>query len=178
MKRLLFLSLIGLCVPSAITLAASITGRVRDANTNAYLLGATVTIQELGRTATTNVDGTYAISGIPAGNYDLQVSYLGYDDVSQPVALSGAAETRTDFSIGREVVSLGVFVVEGTREGQARALQQKRSASNITDIVAADAVGKFPDGNAAEALRRIPGVSLESTRAKAGSWSCAASTRP
>src|SRR5688572_1096104 len=161
MKRWLFLSLIGLCVPSAIALAASITGRVRDANTNAYLLGATVTIAELGRTATTNADGTYSLSGVPAGNYTLNTSYLGYQDVSQPVALSGSGETRTDISIGAEIINLGAFVVEGTREGQARALQQKRSLSNITDIVSADAVGKFPDGNAAEALRRIPGVSLE-----------------
>jgi two-component system cell cycle response regulator len=54
MKRLFIAALIGLSVPSALTLAASITGRVRDANTNAYLLGATVTLQELGRTTSTN----------------------------------------------------------------------------------------------------------------------------
>jgi hypothetical protein len=29
------------------------------------------------------------------------------------------------------------------------------------DAVSADAVGRFPDANAAEALRRIPGVAME-----------------
>ena len=159
--RLIFAGLIGACLPSVLLLAASITGRVRDANTNTYLPGATVTLPQLGRTVTTNADGTFTLSGVPAGSHQLQVSYLGYEDVSQAVTVAGNADTKADVSIGREVVALGAFVVEGSREGQARALQQKRSAANITDIVSADAVGKFPDGNAAEALRRIPGVSLE-----------------
>ncbi len=60
-----------------------------------------------------------------------------------------------------EVITLEKFVVEGERAGQARALKQKRESDNIMDAVAADAVGKFPDGNAAEALRRVPGISLE-----------------
>ncbi len=43
----------------------------------------------------------------------------------------------------------------------ALARQQKRGARNILDSVSADAMGRFPDDNAAEALRRIPGVSME-----------------
>lgn len=52
-------------------------------------------------------------------------------------------------------------MVEGNREGQARALQQKRTADNILDVVSADNLGKLPDGNAAEAVRRLPGVFAE-----------------
>ncbi len=47
------------------------------------------------------------------------------------------------------------------REGTALARDEKRSAPNIMDVVSADSMGRFPDANAAEALRRIPGVSLE-----------------
>ena len=45
--------------------------------------------------------------------------------------------------------------------GTALARDEKRSAPNIMDVVSADSVGRFPDANAAEALRRIPGVSME-----------------
>ena len=45
--------------------------------------------------------------------------------------------------------------------GMALARQQKRGADNILDSVSADAMGRFPDDNAAEALRRIPGVSMD-----------------
>ncbi len=159
--RLLATGLCGLVFVQTALPAATVSGRVRDANTNAYVLGATVAVRELERSTATTSGGDFLFHNIPAGSYTLVVSYLGYDDVTQTVAVAAEGEVRADFSIGAEVVSLGAFVVEGTREGQARALQQKRSAPNIMDAVAADAVGKFPDGNAAEALRRIPGVSLE-----------------
>ncbi len=140
--------------------AASITGQVRDANTNAYLLGANVSIRELQRTTSTSAGGEYTLANIPPGTYTVVASHLGYDDVTETVTVAEAG-ARADFAIRSDVLSLGAVVVEGTREGQARALQQKKAAPNIMDAVAADAVGKFPDGNAAEALRRIPGISLE-----------------
>jgi TonB-dependent receptor len=40
-------------------------------------------------------------------------------------------------------------------------LQQKRSADNVMEVVAADSLGKLPDGNAGEAVRRLPGVFAE-----------------
>ena len=45
--------------------------------------------------------------------------------------------------------------------GAALARDEKRSAPTIMDVVSADSVGRFPDANAAEALRRVPGVSME-----------------
>lgn len=161
-----FLRLSAFCLCASVVLsvaaqAASLTGRVRDSNTNSLLYGATVTISELGRTATSEAGGAFSFGGIPAGSYTVVVSYLGYNDVRQSVTVTEAGENAVEIVLGGEVVKLANFVVEGAREGQARALQQKRSADNIMDAVSADAVGKFPDGNAAEALRRVPGVSLE-----------------
>lgn len=141
--------------------AALLTGRVIDANTNAYLLGSTVAVKELGRSTSTEVGGAYSLSNLPAGTYTVTVSYLGYQDVTQTVTVSDGADNRIDFAVGREVVKMAALVVEGSREGQARALQQKRTSDNILDVVAADSVGKLPDGNAAEAVRRLPGVFAE-----------------
>jgi TonB-dependent receptor len=44
--------------------------------------------------------------------------------------------------------------------GQAKALNRQKNAINISNIVAADQIGRFPDKNASEATQRIPGVSL------------------
>jgi len=159
-KCLILVALCGVCLFGAALQAASLAGRVRDASNNAYLLGATVTIRELERSTNTGAGGDYFFANVAPGTYTLAVSHLGYEDTAESVTV-GPGETRKNLSIGSEVLSLGAFVVEGTREGQARALQQKRAAANIMDAISADAVGKFPDGNAAEALRRVPGVSLE-----------------
>jgi TonB-dependent receptor len=45
-------------------------------------------------------------------------------------------------------------------EGQAAALNRQRNAINITNIVAADQIGRFPDKNTAEATQRIPSITL------------------
>ncbi len=158
--RLLAVSLAVLTL-SPFSAAANLSGRVRDANTNAYLLGATVTLRELSLEATTDREGGFVFNDLAAGTYTLATAYLGYTDVTQSVTVPADSTRLLDVTIGAELVKLGRFVVEGAREGQARALQQKRSANMIMDAVSADAVGKFPDGNAAEALRRVPGVSLE-----------------
>lgn len=141
--------------------AASISGRVQDANTASYMFGANVTINELNRSETTQSDGSFTFANVPAGDYTLTISYIGYDNVTKGVHVDADSEARTDIALGSEVVKLGSFVVEGEREGQARALQQKRYAPNIVDVVSADSAGKLPDGNAAEAVRRLPGVFAE-----------------
>ncbi|WP_438481120.1 TonB-dependent receptor [Oleiharenicola lentus] len=159
--RRLAASLLGFALLNTLASAATINGRVRDSNTNSYLLGATVTVSGLDRTTTTSTEGGFSISNVPAGTYTVTVSSLGFADFSEQVTLA-ENDTRTlQIAVKSDVVDLGKFVIAGSREGQARALQQKRSASNIMDAVSADAVGKLPDGNAAEALRRVPGISLE-----------------
>lgn len=159
--RRLVASLFGVALLVSQASAATITGRVRDSNTNSSLLGATVTVRELDRSTSTNAGGDFSLSNIPAGTYTLTVSSIGFNDRNETVVVAESGTAPVEVGLQSEVVKLGNFVVEGTREGQARALQQKRSAANIMDAVSADAIGKFPDGNAAEALRRIPGVSME-----------------
>ena len=51
-------------------------------------------------------------------------------------------------------------VVTGQREAQRAAIEVKREALVVSDVVSADDIGKLPDHNTAAALRRIPGVSI------------------
>jgi TonB-dependent receptor len=139
----------------------TIAGRVRDANTNSYLASASVRIVDLDRRTTTLSGGEFFFGSVPVGEHTLLISYIGYDDVREAVVVKAAAEASVQVDLGTEVVRLGKLVVVGEREGQARALQQKRMADSIIDVVSADSAGKLPDGNAAEAVRRLPGVFAE-----------------
>jgi iron complex outermembrane receptor protein len=51
-------------------------------------------------------------------------------------------------------------VVNGYRESLQDAQARKRAASQIVDSIVADAIGKLPDTNTAEALQRVPGVQI------------------
>lgn len=137
----------------------TLSGRVTDATTAAFLTGATVAILDSDLAATVEHDGSYRISGLPAGPATAVVTYVGYAAQNRAITLSADGANRLDLALSPEVIRLGAFVVEGAREGQARAINQQRTATNLKNIISADAIGNFPDVNAAEALKRMPGVS-------------------
>jgi iron complex outermembrane recepter protein len=53
------------------------------------------------------------------------------------------------------------LVVTGIRGSLQQSLQSKRTADAVIDTITAEDVGKFPDKNVAEALQRVPGVSIQ-----------------
>lgn len=57
--------------------------------------------------------------------------------------------------------TLQTIVVHGQAESLNNALDLQQAADNIVSAVSADDIGQLPDTNAAEALQRVPGVTLE-----------------
>lgn len=53
------------------------------------------------------------------------------------------------------------IVVYGQAESLDQSLQEQRASNRIKSVVKADGIGQLPDDNAAEALQRLPGVSIE-----------------
>ncbi len=70
-------------------------------------------------------------------------------------AAPAAAQTQTAAPTDVEEV-----VVQGLRESLARAVEVKRQASQVVDVITAEDVGKLPDDNVAEALQRVTGVQI------------------
>lgn len=139
--------------------ATAVHGRVSDASSHQFLIGAEVALAGTSFATTTKSDGTFELRDVPPGAYRATVSSVGYLAKDFPVVVTGGAATSLQAELTGEIFRLGEFKVEGAREGQARAINQQRAATNLKNIVAADAIGNFPDVNAAEALKRLPGVS-------------------
>jgi len=55
----------------------------------------------------------------------------------------------------------GDIVVSGYRGSLREAINVKRNANAVVDVITAEDVGKFPDRNVAESLSHIPGVSID-----------------
>jgi len=142
------------------TSAASLAGTVKDAQ-GGVLPGATIAVvfEATGaRTQTvTRPDGKYSIAGLRTGAYRVTASMPQFRDGVTTVTIEPNQERQLDITLQLAKMTEQLTV----RAGTALATDEKRAAANIIDVVAADAMGRFPDANAAEALRRIPGVSLE-----------------
>jgi TonB-dependent receptor len=142
------------------TMGGDIVGIVIRSSDRAALPGAAITVAENGRSATSDSRGSFTISGLPEGSYTLHARFTGIDPKTETVAVPATGTVNLNLSLGEEIVQLEAFTVEGYREGRARALQQKQKQTNISDIIAADAIGNLPDRNVAEAVRRLPGVNM------------------
>lgn len=139
-----------------------IVGKIRD--TSGPLQGATLKIDKSIVGGTTGYDGQFELKTNLTGVFDLIISYMGYDD--QHFSIDMAKDKVIDLGVvemqkgGRKEIA-AVVVSGAYRPSQLRALQLKKSSPNIVETLAADAIGKLPDRNAAEAVQRIQGVSIE-----------------
>lgn len=156
-------SLLALGVASAGLIQAAsadvITGQVTDVSGEAPLQGAIVTIEELGRTATSDRYGDYRFNNIPAGDYTLSVSYIGADVVTSDVSLAGSA--AVNFTVGSDIRYMDNVLVVGSTAAQAGAINQQRASNAIISVVDSDGLGNFPDTTVADSLGRVPGLSIE-----------------
>lgn len=91
----------------------SINGRVTDAK-NEGIPGVTVLVDGTSVGGSTNADGTYTISGVPAGTQTLIISFVGYSTVRQPVTVSaGKTTTVAAQKLSENATALGEAVVIG-----------------------------------------------------------------
>ena len=160
MKKLLTL----LFMVSAVLLThaqqrSQIAGRVSDSE-NLAMPGANVYIESLKTGAVTDVNGDYTIVDVPAGTYEVSISYIGYQEERQTVTVTAGRVAVANFRL-KPGIMLGEVEIGASLQGQAKALNQQNNSPNITNIVASDQVGRFPDANIGDALKRLPGINVE-----------------
>lgn len=123
------------------------------------LPGATVQIETLNRGAVTDQSGRFVMTGVASGSYTLQVSYIGFQTATQQVEVS--ADVEVEFRLTPGIIRGDeVLVVSERLAGEAKALNQQRANMNVTNVVSTDQIGKFPDSNVGDALKRIPSITV------------------
>lgn len=134
-------------------------GRIIDKG-NQTLPGASIYIEKLQMGVTSDVNGFFTLSNLEPGTYTVKVSYVGYSPVELKLTIPTGKTLEHDFVLNEGVELLEV-VVGGAFQGQRRALSQQRSMLGMGHVVSADQVGKFPDSNIGDALKRIPGINVQ-----------------
>lgn len=77
-----------------------------------------------------------------------------------PAESAGPADAEVSNEPGSEII------VTGIRGSLQRNMEIKRSASGVVDAISAEDIGKFPDANVADALQRLPGISIQRSGAR------------
>lgn len=162
-RTLLRAALLTSTVLAAPAFAQDLTGTVADSTHTRTLEGAEVRIVELGRVVEAGRDGSFRFTDIPPGTYTVEVRYVGAAPETRTVDIRADTALVADFALAPANTAAGSddILVVGIAANQASALSRKRSADGVESVLSRDAIGQNPDQNVAEALRRVPGVSIQ-----------------
>lgn len=146
---------------SIIETAGSV-GSIRDRvvnEENEILPGAIVYIEELHTGVTSDANGFYNFSNIKPGTYNVSIRYIGYSPTKAKITITSDKAIEKVFKLSEG--QLQEVNVNGAFQGQRRALSMQQNAMGVSNVVSADQVGKFPDSNIGDALKRINGVNVQ-----------------
>lgn len=149
---------------------ATLRGAVSNGNTQLFLDRAEVKVEGTQFVALTDRDGTYSLT-LPAGTYNLSVSYAGLDTEKRSVTLAAGATSKQDFNLTAGIYKLDAFVVASEVEGNAAAVNQQKKSDFFVQAISADTLGNVAEGNIGEFLRYVPGIQVNFSNADASTVS-------
>lgn len=166
-KRLTLSLLLLMCSTLVWAQSGLLKGRVTD-ELGLPMPGANVMISDLNKGTSTDKDGYFTIYEMPEGTFEVQVSFVGYKPLTTQAIINQGKTTVLNVAMEPGYDAQGEVMVVGDRlKGQAKALNKQRNNSNITNVVAADQIGRFPDANIGDALKRIPGITMQNDQGEA-----------
>lgn len=156
MKQILMIWFIALCyIPMALSAqprtSATISGKVIDANSSKPLVGATVYFPDFKRGAVVGEDGEFSITGVPTGEYIIEISHFGYKTQVEKIN-TDEYQYQTFFLIP-SIVEQEKVIVTGVSSAMSA-----RKAPIAVQLINKRELLSTPSTNLMDAISKVPGV--------------------
>lgn len=138
----------------------SLKGVVTDSLSGETLVGANIFIVGTALGSASDIQGEFRINNVPEGNQRLRVSYIGYKSKTFNITIQQEKSLELNVSLVPDVIEGETVVVTGQALGQAAAINQQLTSNTIVNVISEEKIQELPDANAAEAIGRLPGVSV------------------
>ncbi len=164
-KRYYYLVVLCLFLPiMGFSQSTHLKGKVIDADDQSPLIGAHIKLTNKENNATTSIvadkEGRFSFPSISIGkNYNIEVSYVGYEAYTTEILMDAAEKDLGTLSIKQGTAYLKEVRVVGI----ADRVEQKGD----TTIYNADAFKTAPDASAEDLVRKMPGITTENGTVKA-----------
>lgn len=161
----------GFAAPAAAT--GTIEGRIFNPRSGTVVEGARVSIESTSLVTFSDTDGIFRLAEVPAGQVQLRIFYTGFSPQVENVTVTAGQRVERDITLAvsrpdalkadEKVVQLGEFLVGESREMEAAAIaiNEQRFAPNVKTVVSTDEFGAVAEGNVAEFLRYLPGLTVD-----------------
>ncbi len=143
-----------------------ISGTLVDADTGEILRAAQIIVEGTSFVAYSDLDGNFRMRDIPAGTYTLQIDKFGYQNATVTDLVVTVGEV-TSIELGMKidagnVIEFEAFVISASevQSTEVRLLADRQNASAISDAIGSEDFSRFGAGDAADAMSRVTGVSI------------------
>ncbi|HEV8448353.1 MAG TPA: TonB-dependent receptor [Gemmatimonadaceae bacterium] len=141
----------------------SIRGTVTRADTHSPISGATVSVANPQRIATTDQKGAYVLRNLPAGTYVVTTTAIGRAPDSGSVAVPATGTVSHEVSLKEGSLLLSSVIVSATRT----AVEASKVTATV-NVLTSEQVRQTPAREAQDMLREIPAVELPRTSSLVG----------
>ena len=138
----------------------TIVGSVADKN-QATLPGATVKLDPGNISATSDSQGQFTITNLAPGAYTIRAVYVGFAPSTARVTVTAGQVVRANLAMDVATETELIIVTAERAHGEAEAINEERVADNILNILPSEVITSLPNANIADAVGRLPGVTLE-----------------
>ncbi|WP_283563128.1 TonB-dependent receptor [Hymenobacter sp. H14-R3] len=145
----------------------SIQGTFKDAKTQEPIIGGTAHLENTTIAGPTDVKGVFLLTKVPVGEYTLRISSVSYKTVTvQQVAVVAGKTTVVNGKLEADNQQLDEVVVSGVRRTntEVSVINEIRQANVVVSGISSEQIVKTQDRDAAEVVRRIPGVTIVDNR--------------
>jgi hypothetical protein len=141
----------------------TISGSIIDLITGEGVIGANVVIDGTSTGSSTDVFGKFTIDYLKPGSYNLVVTSISYKVKKlENVMVETGKITNINSTLEEDIAELENIVVSGLREtnNDLSLLNSIRASTHVISGISAEQISKTQDRDAAQVVRRIPGITL------------------
>lgn len=141
-----------------------IRGTVFDAATGEALIGVTIVVEGTVKGTVTDIDGKFEFQ-VESGTYTLKISYVSYTTliIENTTVVSGEVALLDNILLKENAQQLTEVVIsaQAIKVTEEALLAVKMKSANLLDGISSTSFRKIGDSDAAAAVKRVPGVSVE-----------------
>ncbi|RIJ36663.1 TonB-dependent receptor [Pontibacter oryzae] len=144
----------------------TLKGKVTDKTTGEEVIGAVVFIKGTAKGTTTDYEGKFTLPLEP-GAYNVSVTFVSYKPFEQAGVQVAAGQTKTlNVQLEQNTTQIQTVEIVGTRQTntETAVLETMRQSEVVVSGVAGEQIAKSMDRDAAETVKRIPGVTILNDR--------------
>jgi outer membrane receptor protein involved in Fe transport len=166
-KTLQILIVLLLTTLSVVAQTGTIRGTIKDAKTKEDLIGTTIKIDGTTLGASTDINGFFTINKVKTGKVTLKITYVSYKEkVIDNIEIKDGIVTEINTFLEEDKALLNEVKVVASRmtNTEISLISEIKAAQMVVNGISAQQIAKTLDKDAAQVVRRIPGVTIVGDR--------------